>query len=596
MKTLVFDIETNGLLHYSDAPADRVWVISVSEYGTNEVTTYGPEAESIREGIAYLGSADCLVGHNIIGYDLPLLKHLYNFEFNGSVVDTLVLARLAWPEIAKHDANRKDFPSRLVGSHSLEAFGFRLGVLKVEVKDEEWAEFSPLLVTRCETDVQITTALYRKCLTKELPDEAVELEHEVFKIVQRQMSYGWLFDMQKAGQLYATLVGRKAELEPELEKLFAPMVVNCGKFVPKVNNKKLGYVKGRECYRIKTVPFNPNSRQQIAAQLMRKYNWKPTDFTASGQPKIDDEVLEALPFQEAKMLAEYLMISKRLSQLAEGKSGKDWMHSISRDGRIHGHVNSVGTVTFRMRHMYPNMAQVPALKSPYGGECRELFTVAAGKKLVGADASGLELRCLAHFMAMFDGGEYAQVVSTGDVHTTNQKAAGLPTRDESKRFIYAFLYGAGDEKLAGILGCSINKARAIRRKFLKELIALDSLLSAVKGSAKRGFLYGLDGRKLYVRSEHSALNTLLQSAGALIMKRALVILDAGLQSAGLIPGVNYEFVGNIHDEWQIEADEDKAELVGNMAVKAIRSAGEYYKFRCPLDGEYRIGDNWKETH
>jgi DNA polymerase I-like protein with 3'-5' exonuclease and polymerase domains len=264
------------------------------------------------------------------------------------------------------------------------------------------------------------------------------------------------------------------------------------------------------------------------------------------------------------------------------------------------------------------MAQVPAGYSPYGHECRELFIVELHKVLVGADAAALELRVLAGYMARYDGGAYVRTVLDGnkddgtDIHSVNAKALGLDPkgnyfdgesgRDIAKTWFYAFLYGAGDAKLGFILSRQKGtEAMAVgknsRTKFMRNLPALASLVKKIKQAVKeRGYLVGLDGRQLHIRSQHAAPNALFQNAGAVLMKKALVILDADLQSLGFIPGVHYEFVANVHDEWQIEADIDKGEVIGKAAVEAIRKAGEYYNFRCPLDGEYKLGRNWAETH
>jgi DNA polymerase I-like protein with 3'-5' exonuclease and polymerase domains len=300
-----------------------------------------------------------------------------------------------------------------------------------------------------------------------------------------------------------------------------------------------------------------------------------------------------MPYPEAKPLCEYLMIQKRLGQLAEGKEA--WV-KLEKNGRIHGRVNTNGAVTGRCTHSNPNMAQVPAVRAPYGKECRELFKVAPGYKMVGADASGLELRCLAHFMGKWDNGAYAKELLEGDIHTANQKAAGLETRDQAKTFIYAFLYGAGDGKIGTIVGKGQEEGARLRANFLKKTPALKYLKEAVEVASKRGYLLGLDGRKLWIRSEHAALNTLLQSAGALVMKQACVFLDTTISLAGWEWGKDYSFVLNVHDEWQIEVREPLAKWIGETAVEAIREAGKHFNFRCPLDGEYKIGNNWCETH
>jgi DNA polymerase I len=271
-----------------------------------------------------------------------------------------------------------------------------------------------------------------------------------------------------------------------------------------------------------------------------------------------------------------------------------------------------------MTHSKPNMGQVPSGKSEYGHECRECWIVAAGKKLVGADADALELRDLAGYMAIFDGGEYIKTVLEGDkskgtdMHSVNCRALGMDPkqlifgtetgRDVAKTWFYAFIYGSGDENLGYIVlrkwgAQAKKKGAALRKSFLENLPAMGKLVDSVKRKAKTvGHLKGLDGRRLTVRSMHAALNTLLQSAGAIQMKKALCLLDDSLQALGLIPGTHYEFVANVHDEWQIEVDDDKAERVGRMAVEAIRAAGIYFNFRCPLDGAYDIGNNWAETH
>jgi len=236
------------------------------------------------------------------------------------------------------------------------------------------------------------------------------------------------------------------------------------------------------------------------------------------------------------------------------------------------------------------MAQVPNSGSEYGSECRELWTVEPGNKLVGIDASGLELRMLAHYMK---DARYTDEILNGDIHTANQKAAGLLNRNTAKTFIYAFLYGAGAAKIGAIVGSDEKDGRKLMRRFLRNTPALGELKDKVSRLYERdGFLPGLDGRHLLVRSEHSALNTLLQGAGAILMKKSLVILNNKLK-CGIIDA---KFCANVHDEWQVEVSEEDAEQVGKMAVAAIEEAGVALGLRCPTTGEYNVGNNWKETH
>ena len=334
--------------------------------------------------------------------------------------------------------------------------------------------------------------------------------------------------------------------------------------------------------------FNPGSRKQIGEKLM-ELGWKPKVFTEKGQAIVDESVLAKVPLPEAQMIAEYLMLQKRVAQI------ESWLEAVGKDGRVHGKVITNGAVTGRMTHSSPNMAQIPNAGSIYGPECRECWTVEAGNVLVGCDASGLELRMLAHYMKDED---YVKTVTEGsskdgtDVHTQNQKAAGLQTRDQGKTFIYAFLYGAGPAKIGSIVGGNAKAGQKLIDSFLANTPALQRLRNTVSRYAGKGFVPGLDGRKIWVRSEHSALNSLLQGAGAIVMKQALVLLDKNIRAQKL----RAQFVANVHDEWQIECHPDDADAVGKLAVQAIRDAGVHYNLRCPLDGEYKIGKSWRQTH
>ena len=311
-------------------------------------------------------------------------------------------------------------------------------------------------------------------------------------------------------------------------------------------------------------------------------------------PKVDEGVLKKIDHPIAQKLLDYLLVQKRLGQLAEGEQA--WL-KLAKNGRIHGAVNTNGAVTGRCTHSNPNVAQVPACRVPYGEECRGLFGAGVGKKLVGCDASGLELRMLAHYLAFYDGGEYGKIVTEGDIHTANQQAAGLETRDQAKTFIYAFLYGAGDAKIGDIVGGTAREGQMLKRKFLSNLPALKRLQQDIKRKVENGgTLMGLDGRLLRIRSSHAALNMLLQSAGAVCMKVALIQLFHALGKNRWQHGREYAFVANIHDEFQAEVAPDKAETFGQLAVQAIRVAGKELKLNVQLDGEYKVGTTWAETH
>jgi len=539
-----------------------------------------PKAESknIQE---YIDGFDIVIGHNITAFDRPVLEEHLGISFECvEVVDTLVMSRLYNPQ--------------LDGGHSLKAWGERLKFPKSE--HDDWTKLSDEMIKYCEIDVEVTGKLYTKLvsLLSEFPGESVELEHKVQCIISKQERTGWLFDTEKAFDLQAQIKQRSIEVEKEVHKRFKPLPVFVKEITPKIKKDNtlscvglrfLGDDYDTVCgpfSRVDWPEFNLGSRQQIGRHL-KFYGWKPKDFTEKGQPIVDEGVLSKTDIPEAILIAEYLMLQKRSAQI------QSWIEAVEEDGRVHGRINPIGAVTGRMTHSNPNMAQVPASYSPYGTECRECWIVPKGYKLVGIDAAGLELRMLAHYM---DDKEYTYEVTNGDVHTANQKAAGLATRDNAKTFIYAFLYGAGDAKIGSIVGGSKRDGAELKEKFLTNTPSLRTLRERVLRATKRGHLRGLDGRRLVIRSEHAALNTLLQSAGAIVMKKSLTILDEYAN----IHGIDYSFVGNIHDEFQVEVREAHAEKFGWLAVECIKAAGDRLNLRCPLDGEYKVGDNWASTH
>jgi len=594
---LLFDIETDAL---DPTVCHSLVMINVDNgvvYSCADQEGYIP----ILLGLTILETANRLIGHNIQDYDLPALKKLYGFEFDGEIHDTLLMSRLMWSDLKDNDfkfvakPKGKDFPRNLIGLHSLKAWGHRLGNYKGDFAYtvERFARWSKEMQDYCEQDCHLNLELYNLIMSKFPSPDSVALEHEFAAIIRKQERQGFDFDTSAADKLLAKLQGRQAELAGELQASFPPWQIK-EPFIPKVNNKTRGYVKGQLTYKVKDVVFNPASRDHIADRLKAIRGWKPKDFTNSGKPKVDEEVLSSLEYPEAKQLVESLLINKRIGQLATGTNA--W-RKLVKNGKIHGRVNTNGCATHRCTHSKPNVAQTPSVGAPYGSECRALFHAPQGYALIGADLSGLELRCLAHYMARFDGGAYAEEVVNGDVHTANQKAAGLPTRSNAKTFIYGFLYGAGPAKIGAIVGGSEVEGKRLINKFMKATPAIKLLRQAVAKTHKaKGFLSGLDGRTLPIRSEHAALNSLLQSAGAILSKRATVILYENLKRDGYIFGEDYALVAHVHDEVQLIARKEIADIVGQEAVRSFELAGEYYDFRCPITGEYKVGANWAETH
>jgi len=541
---IYLDIETT-MAH------DKIWCCVLKE--GDEFTVF-----TTREGLQdRINQATQIAGHNIIGFDAPVLYDVWDIEIpHEKLVDTLILSRMALPE-------RR--------SHSLAAWGETLGYEKGDFTDYD-AGFSQEMLEYCQRDVEVLEKLYERLQIHldKFPANCVAMEYKVASIIKKQEQAGFKLNERMANGLYHEFTNKMWAITEELQKIFPPIVTE--RYSEKTGKRLKDHVE----------EFNVGSRQQIYKRLT-ELGAKFTKQTDKGNPIVDEAELKKIDLPEAKKILEYLLLQKRSAQV------KSWLEAVQDDGRVHGRVITCGAVTGRMAHISPNMAQVPSVKSEFGKECRECWTVEQGNVLVGADASGLELRMLAHYM---NDENYTKELLDGDIHTANQKAANLKTRDEAKTFIYAFLYGAGPAKIGQIAGGSYQHGKKMINEFLRNTPALATLRDKVGKQAESGYLRGLDGRRLLVRSEHAALNTLLQSAGAIAMKQALVELDRKLTDAG----IPFDFVANVHDEWQIETPEFCAEQVGELAVEAIREMSLYFNMNCPLDAEYKIGTTWAETH
>ena len=574
---LVFDIETD------DLNATKIHCLVAQDVDTKEIFKFPPD--KLQEGYELLTKADTLIGHNIIGFDIPMVHKFSNVNLSSiPVIDTLVLSRLF-------------NPSR-EGGHSLEKWGYKLGYHKIEFSD--YLNYSQEMLDYCVRDVELNTAVLGQLRkeSKGFDKECISLEQRVADIIKQQETNGFMFNTEHALMLLAELREKKQSIEDEVHATFKPKWVDDKLVTPYI--KKDGELSKRgltdaeyeRCIstqnmnpfmRQQLVDFNLGSRKQIGEYLI-DFGWKPDRFTPTGQPIVDEKTLsEITHIHEANLIAQFLLLQKRIAQI------DSWIEATEDDGRVHGFVIPNGAITGRMTHRSPNMAQVPSSHSPYGKECRACWIVEEGNVLLGVDASGLEIRMLAHYMA---DEEYTNEIINGDIHTSNQQLAKLESRDKAKTFIYALMYGAGDEKLGKVVGGNTADGKRARQYFFDNKPTFKSLRDRVQRASTKKFLKGLDGRKLYVRNQHSALNTLLQGAGAIVMKKALVILDDILK----LNSITYKFVANIHDEWQIEVDESQADFVGGLAVESIVKAGEYFNLRCPLDGEYKIGGNWGETH
>jgi DNA polymerase-1 len=657
---LIFDLETDGLLE----TVEFIHCVHIMDTeGTNGVERYNDHgykcAGTVAEGVARLGAADRVLAHNGIGYDYQVLDKLYPSWKNGEkpkLEDSVVMSSVIFP-----DLKEKDFMARkaggwkilgkwspcpekmggIIGSHSLKAWGIRLGEFKddYDPRTETGLDLSVSMAWKlvgwtermddyCVQDVLVTAALVSLLESKNYSPQCLDLEHNFARIMARQERRGFTLDVEAGRKLEQVLLERQAELEDELQAQFprwweadsTGAIPEAAQRLPKVKNGPRNETAGAAFTKVRCCTFNAGSTAQIASRLMALYGWVPEVVSATGEPSCTDEILATLSYPPIAALREYLVIAKRLGQLSHGTQAI--LRKVKDDGRVHGRVKTNGASTGRCTHSNPNVANTPSVAAAYGAAFRGLYTAADGFRLVGADASGLELRCLGHYMAHYDNGSYSREVIGGDVHWLNLQAIGIAkgpmdksnphhkqARALGKTWTYGYLYGAG-ESLSGVhFGAALaayegrdkpspKHGRKSRAAFKKNLPALKTLEDNVKAKAKAAkVIKGLDGRLVPIRSEHSALNALLQSAGAVIMKQALVCLDDNLAARGLQPGVDYEFVANVHDEWQVEVrDGDLPQLVADESLKAFNQAGEILKLRVAIDGEAKIGRTWADTH
>lgn len=582
MVDIVIDIEANGF------NPDVIHCVSVMKTGWEKPILYTEREHFL--GFLNANKGATVYAHNGVCYDFPHLANLWRIDWSDFVLrDTLVLSRLANPSRG--------------GGHSLENWGLILGFPKDDYEGG-WEVYTHDMGQYCLRDSEVLWRALRviqRELGTVIDSDAVRLEQQVAPIIRQQIDNGWLIDERRCYDLLAELRDEKDEAETEVHRRFRPLCTKVREISPKYKKDGQMSVVGIKFYgdnatrvvggrftRVNFPEFNLGSRQQIGNYLQR-FGWKPRKYTETGQPVVSEEELENIHIPEAQLIARYLMLEKRAAMV------NSWLDGADENGYVHGYVNPIGAVTGRMTHSSPNVAQVTADGKPYGAELRKCWTVPRGYKLVGMDADGLELRMLAHYMNDKD---YIKAVVNGrkedktDAHSVNQRAAGLATRDQAKVFIYAFLYGAGDGKIGSIVGQSKSAGRSLKAKFLRATPALGRLKKRVSQAARRGWLQGLDGRRIIVRSEHAALNSLLQGAGAVVMKEALVLLDLWASAEGL----DYKFVGNIHDEVQAQVHERDAERFAELAEAAMVQAGKNFNLRCPLAGTAVIGTTWYDTH
>lgn len=745
-KRLAFDIETNGLL----PEVDRCWSLCIRDIDSQDRWSCSSEAGDIEDGLRVLAEASMIVGHNIIGYDIPVLKHLYpEWDFKGIARDTLVMAKMIWPmELLKEldfpRWRREEIPGQLIGAQKLEAWGYRMGLQKgeyvadvlehgkalaanpdYEVPEEllplvteeveaygktrtrllPWRAWNGPMQRYCDTDVDVTVRLFslieghfngtgKAAKGVAWSPSSVVLEHDVWEHCLRQEAHGFGFDLESAVELAADLKNRQAQLNRQLREVFGewwepqadpkmgtrpardysevakgfPEVTlrryseKTGKELkPYVGPPKISYSVDAPFVPIKRVKFNPKSRAHLGKRLQDLYGWQPTEFGGKNgdQAKVDEttisEISTSILSEDLKsIILEDFVVSKTLGQLADGN--KAWINLVSPDGRIHGRVDPLGTVSHRGAHKDPNLGQVASVsveekkdangeivektviwgwKGGFGAECRSLFRPGTrGWTQSGTDASGLELRMLGHYLWPYDNGEFARRVSTPglDIHAENAKITGL-SRAETKTTTYAFLYGAGnlklglgvgveDHEIEGLITSGAAKSylkwlssktklprpddrtlaltmrgAEVKKKFLAGITGLKDLQQELQKEGEAyGFIVAIDGRKLSIRKSHATLNQALQGGGAIVCKKWMLIVTSLLEDQGMVWGKDFGQMAWVHDELQIEHRIGLEAEIAEASTKAMQLTAASLDFRGELASETKHGSNWMDCH
>lgn len=608
--------------------------------------------------LAEIAKADIRVAHNGSDFDERVGRKLKPWFAkacaHGTDLDTVLISRLLYPSIGKQGPNQHLVPPKLRNSHSLEAWGYRLGCHKdTAFAAGDWQTWSPAMQAYMKRDIPPLIRLFKFLMGQKPSDRSVALEHDFARIIRRQEAWGFTFDASAAAELSAELQSKKLSLETELQDAYGewwnaspektvktsrsvkmtdfPDVTvrrfsKAGKaLAPYVGPPKISYEEGAVFTPIERIQFNPLSRKHVQLVLKRDHNWVPKTFTPSGEAKVDDEVLRALPWPETKKLADLFFATKLLGYVSAGS--KAWMTTMHREAdefRQHGRVMTIGAGSFRCAHMDPNMGQVPTRDPDYGHRARALFTARKDFRLFGFDGSAMQLRLLAHYLFPYDGGAFAKVFDSGesphaytrDVIGTDIMGEGDIGKAKGKTTNYALVFGGGILRLGQIVIPNNPEAKQMAtgrlvKERLNERFQLDTLKDALKTKVEeRRYLVGLDGRKCPIAQPRNGLAFLLQMGEAVVMRLALVIMDNWLKEAGLKCGVlpsgllrplhdvDYEFAANVHDEAQADVcpDPEVERIYRDCASRCVTEAGRQLGVRCILKSDVKDGETWADTH
>lgn len=598
-KYWVIDIETDEI------PSTKLWCLVSQNVATEEVQTFVGATEA-RRWWSELPADAILVGHNALSFDVPTLNRLLGLSISlDRVVDTLVLSYLYNPHLPKPESLKGD----QAGPHSLKAWGHRFKDYKGDFSD--WSHYSKEMLDYCIQDVKLTRrvflALAERLRAVGFSERSAWIEHKIRVVVDKQEERGFCFDVERARNLYGMLRDKEQELSGPIKELFPPELVPFKSYDYRLKADGTPYASYERhvqqygdnlhhnldgTYTVFVErEFNIGSPLQRVERLL-SLGWEPKSFTPTGNPKVDEDAL--VEFATSSKRPEVQAIADWLVANGRGNMVNTWLGAVKPDGRIHGRVFTCGAITRRMRHNSPNTANIPGNEAAYGHECRSLWTASDNRVLVGGDAAALEMRMFGHYLG---NKEASDLYIYGDPHQFNADAltngiGRVFERRPVKTTFYAFLYGAADKKLGSQYGGSAKLGKQIRETLIGGTPGLKQLTKQIENESKSGWIKTIDGGYARSLSTHAALNTKLQSAGGIAMKVAAIFLDEAITARGL----DAWKVGDIHDEHQLDCAPGDAEEVGKEFRKALQAAGEFLNLAVPLDGEYKIGKTWAETH
>ena len=586
---VVCDIEANGL------QPDKIWCCVCRDIDTNEITIFRDgDAEKAE---AFFRQCDKIIGHNFIGYDAIWLNRLWKCHIKiDKIIDTLVLSRLA-----------NSFRS----GHSLRDWGERLKCYKDH--HDDWTQWSQEMEDYCIQDVNVTCKVFDQ-LRKELrgfSKDSIVLEHWSQAILEQQRMHGFLLDSELALKTKAEIDAKYCDIITQLQEVFPPRKVVVDQWTARrtkegeltkvsqriIDSGLVEQVEGDLYNRIEYKEFCIDSPKEICERL--EGWWSPTIMTPGGQPKVCEKNLNTLreDAPESLKLIKDCKVLKSRSTLIQS-----YFDACGEDGRVQGQVVSIGAGTHRMAHRNPNTGNIPS-KGLYGEVCRQMFTVAPGRKLVGCDAANIQFRVLAHYL---NNHELIDQIVHKDMHYYFSQMYGLNPKDKEydesnhdmvaarkkgKTCTFAIIMGAGVGKIGEILG-SLERGKEAFNNLKNNITGWKKFQKEIEYRAGVGYFIGLDGRRIPLKSAHFGMSSYLQAGEAVIMKRAMVESYKEIKRLGL----DAFQVAVVHDEMQYDCAEDCAETVGKILEKNIVAAGEYYKLRCPLGAEYKIGLTWLDTH